>query len=181
MPIKEGIVGPIPEGKDEEEYDKERRRVMWAMPYGLYAVGSRDGDRRNMMTINLVAQVSFDPKWVGIAVEKEAVTHELIEGGGVFALNLLSREDRPIVRKFTKPVEVDAEAGTLNDFPFHDAAATGAPVLDQAVAYLDCELREKVESNSHTFFIGEVVDAGFQQDEDTEILRMEDTRMSYGG
>lgn len=181
MPVKEGIVGPIPEGAEAEDYDKLRRRVMWAMPYGLYVVGARDGERRNAMTINLVTQVSFDPKWVGISVEKEAYTHELVEGGGVFALNLLDREDRPIVRKFTKPVEVDEQERTLNGFAFHDGERTGAPVLDQAVAYLECEVKETVDAGSHTFFIGEVVDAAFQKDEDTPILRMEDTRMSYGG
>lgn len=180
MPLKEGTVGPIPEGHDPEDYDRLRRRVMWAMPYGLYVVGVRSGDRRNAMTLNLVTQVSFDPKWVGISVEQEAHTHELLDDGGIFALNLLDREDRPIVRKFTKPVEVDLDAGTLNGFPFHEGR-TGAPILDQAVAYLDCEVRERVDAGSHTFFIGEVVDAAFQRDEDTPILRMEDTRMSYGG
>lgn len=181
MPVKEGIVGPVPEGRDPEEYDRLRRRVMWAMPSGLYVVGSRDGERRNGMTLNLVTQVSFDPKWLGIAVETEAFTHELIEAGGVFALNLIDREDRAIVRKFTKPVEVDLDAMTLNGFPFHDAPVTGAPVLDQAVASVDCEVRERLRGESHTFFVGEVVDAGFQKDEETPVLRMEDTRMSYGG
>jgi hypothetical protein len=38
-----------------------------------------------------------------------------------------------------------------------------------------------VPCGTSTFFIGEVVDAGFQQDEATEVLRMEDTRMNYGG
>jgi flavin reductase (DIM6/NTAB) family NADH-FMN oxidoreductase RutF len=84
------------------------------------------------------------------------------------------------VRKFTKPVDVDAAASTSNGFPFH-AARTGTPVLDQAVAFLDCELRQAIEVGNHTLFLGEVVDSGFQQDEGVEILRMEDTRMSYGG
>ncbi|HVM39553.1 MAG TPA: flavin reductase family protein [Acidimicrobiia bacterium] len=180
MPIKEGIVGPIPEGRDEEEYDRLRRRVMWAMPYGLYVIGSRDGDRRNAMAANLVTQVSFEPKWVGVAIETHAVTHELVAAGGVFTVNLIDREDRPIIRKFTKPVDVDPAASTLNGFPFHDGV-TGAPILDQAVAFLECEVREKIEATSHTFFVGEVVEAAFQKDEETPILRMEDTRMSYGG
>ena len=69
---------------------------------------------------------------------------------------------------------------TLNGFPFHDGL-TGAPILDQAPAYVDCEVRQTVEVGHHSLFIGEVVDAGFQADEDTEVLRMEDTRMNYGG
>jgi flavin reductase (DIM6/NTAB) family NADH-FMN oxidoreductase RutF len=180
-----GPIGPFPAsvGDDDEsrsDYDKLRRRVLWSLPYGLYVLGSRDGERRNGMTINWVTQVSFDPKLVGVGVEKTALTHELVVAGGVFSLNTISREDRAIVRRFTKPVEVDLAAMTLNGFPFHDGA-TGAPILDQAPAYVDCAVRQAVDVGGHTFFIGEVVDAGFQHAEDTEVLRMEDTRMSYGG
>jgi len=179
-----GPVGPYPPGVEgpeaEDEYDRLRRRVLWSLPYGLYIVGSRAGERRNGMTINFVSQVSMNPKLMGIGVEAEAVTHGLITEGGVFALNTINREDRAIVRKFTKPVEVDAEASTLNGFPFHDGL-TGAPILDQAVAYVDCEVRQALDLGDHTLFIGEVVDAGFQADEDTDVLRMEDTRMNYGG
>lgn len=179
-----GPIGPYPPGVDgddaQEDYDKLRRRVLWTLPYGLYIVGSRAGDRRNGMTTNWVSQVSFEPKLVGIGVEKPAFTHELISEGKVFTLCTVAREDRAIVRKFTKPVEVDLDASTLNGFAFHDGVS-GAPILDQAPAYLDCEVRQEVDCGGHTFFIGEVVDAGFQADEDTPVLRMEDTRMNYGG
>ncbi len=181
MPVQSGPVGPFPAGAHPEEYDKLRRRVLWTMPSGLYVVGSTDGgERRNGMTLNWVTQLGFDPKLLGIGIEREAFTHELVTAGGVFSLNLLDREDRAIVRKFTKPVEVDLGAKTLNGFPFRDGA-TGAPILDQAVAYLECEVRQTVETGSHTLFIGEIVDCGFQKDEDTPVLRMEDTRMNYGG
>ena len=177
-------IGPFPAGvetdEQQEAYDKLRRRVLWKMPYGLYVVGSRAGDRRNLMTLNFASQVSFEPKLVGVGVEKEAFTHELIAEGGVFSLNILSREDRAIVRKFVKPVE-EGPDGTLNGFAVH-LGRTGAPILDQAVAYVDCEVRNPVDCGGHTFFIGEVMDAAFQvEDEETEVLRMEDTRMSYGG
>jgi flavin reductase (DIM6/NTAB) family NADH-FMN oxidoreductase RutF len=180
MPLSSGPVGPFPDGADPEEYDRLRRRVLWTMPSGLYIVGSRSGERRNGMTCNWVTQLGFDPKLLGVSVEKDAVTHELISEGAAFALCIVDREDRAIVRKFTKPVEVDVEARTLNGFPFHDGA-TGAPILDQAVAYADCEVRSTVDVGSHTLFLGEVVDAAFQKPEDTAVLRMEDTRMNYGG
>jgi flavin reductase (DIM6/NTAB) family NADH-FMN oxidoreductase RutF len=180
MPVQEGIVGPIPEGADAEEYDKRRRRVLWKMPSGLYVIGSRLGDEHNLMTANWVTQVSFNPKLVAVSVEQAAVTHRLIRSGRVFAVNIVDREDRAIVRKFTKPVEADLAAQTLNGFPFH-VGRTGAPILDQAVAYVDCELRQEVEVGNHALFIGEVADAAFQKDEDTAVLRMEDTRMNYGG
>ncbi len=178
MPVQSGIVGPVPEGRDAEEYDKLRRRVLWTMPAGLYVIGSRAGERRNAMTANWAAQVSSDPKLLAVSVEKPALTHELIGEGRVFSVNVLDREDRAIVRKFTKPVEVDGQA--LNGFPFHDGP-TGAPILDQAVAWVDCRVHSSVDLGSHTLFLGEVVDAGFQKPEDTPVLRMEDTRMNYGG
>ena len=180
MPLQTGIVGPVPEGRDAEEFDKLRRRVLWTMPSGLYVIGSRAGERRNAMTLNWATQVSANPKLVAIGVEKGALTHDLIAEGRIFSLCVIDREDRAVVRKFTKPVEVDLAGHTLNGFGYHDGR-TGAPVLDQAPAWLDCEVRHEVATGGHTFFIGEVVDAGFQKDEDTPVLRMEDTRMSYGG
>lgn len=180
-----GPIGPYPErvGDDDaarEDYDKLRRRVLWTMPSGLYVLGSRAGDERNLMTINWVTQVSFDPKLVGVGIEKTAVTHRLVADGGVFSVNLIGRDDRTIVRKFTKPCAWDPEASTLNGFGVHDGAS-GAPILDQAAAYVDCRVHQPVDVGGHTFFIGEVIDAAFHGDEDTPMLRMEDTRMSYGG
>ena len=125
----------------------------------------------------------LDPvsKWLGVAVEREAFTHELIAASGVYALCLIDRDDRAIVRKFTKPVAVDLEARTLNEFAYFDGSVTGAPVLAQAVAYVECEVRQPVEVGNHTLFLGEIVNAAFLKDEETPVLRMEDTRMNYGG
>jgi len=85
---------------------------------------------------------------------------------------VIDREDRAIVRKFTKPVKVDLAASTLNGFAFH-TAVTGAPILDQAAAFLDCVVRERVVAGDHTLFVGEIVDCAFQKPEETEVLRME--------
>jgi flavin reductase (DIM6/NTAB) family NADH-FMN oxidoreductase RutF len=182
MPTKEGPVPPFPPGVDPDEYDRLRRRVLWKMPSGLYVIGATDAaERRNAMTLNWATQMSFDPKWLGIGVERAALTHELLDAGRVFSLNLINREDRAIVRKFTKPVDVDLGARTLNGFPYVDGAVTGAPVLAQAVAFLECEVRHTVDIGNHTLFLGEIVNAAFLRDEETPVLRMEDTRMNYGG
>ena len=177
----EAPVGPFPPGVDPLDYDKLRRRVLWTMPYGLYVVGCRAGERRNGMTLNFASQLSMDPKLVGISVEQAALSHELITQGQAFSLCVIDREDRAIVRKFVKPVEVDDAARTLNGFAYHDGAVTGVPILDQAVGWLECQVRQAVTCGGHTLFIGEVVNCGFQKPEDTPVLRMEDTRMNYGG
>jgi flavin reductase (DIM6/NTAB) family NADH-FMN oxidoreductase RutF len=173
------IVGPIPEGQDPEAYDRLRRRVLWSMPTGLYVMGSRHEDRQNLMTLDWATQVATEPKLVAVSVDQAARTAELVAAGGVFALSLLDRSDRAIVRKFVKPVE-RRDDGTLNGFPVWQAA-TGAPILERAVAWLDCEVRQGIDVGSHTVFLGEVVHAGATGEEELPVLRMEDTRMSYGG
>lgn len=180
MPAPRSPVGPFPSGRDPEEYDRLRRRVFWTMPAGIYVVGSRDGDRLNAMTCNWAVQLATAPKLLGVAVEHTAVTHQLISTGRCFALSILARHDRAVVRRFVKPATAVIANGTLNDVPFF-TAVTGAPILRSAVAWLDCRLESETPFGSHTLFAGEVVDAGFEQAEDTAVLRMEDTRMSYGG
>ena len=181
-----GPTGPYPSEVETDEqradYDKLRRRVLWKMPSGLYVIGSRGSEpgAKNLMTANWVTQLAFDPKLVGIGIERSALTHQLIETGECFSVCFVDREDRAIVRKFTKPVAVDVAAHTLNGFEYVERT-TGAPILAQSVAFLDCELRERVPTGGHTLFIGEIVDCGFLRDEDTPVLRMEDTRMNYGG
>ncbi len=183
------VVGPVPTGKDPEVYDRLRRRVLWSMPSGLYVVGTHASGRRNLMTVSWATQVAMSPKLVGIGVETGAVTHELLVQGRVFALSILPRSERAIVRRFAKPVSesiVDdtTGVGTMHGEPVH-AATTGAPILDVSVSWLDCELRHVLALGSHSWFVGEVVDCGESPDEsvepDAEVLRMEDTRMNYGG
>jgi len=154
----------------------------------LYVLGSRAAERRNAMTISWATQVSIRPKQIGVGVLNESRTHELISAGGVFALSIMHRDDRALVRKFVKPVpesapadsKVGAWSGSLNGVAFR-TATSGAPVLSQALAYVDCELRHALELGDHTFFVGEVIDARFLADEAAPVLRMEDTRMNYGG
>jgi flavin reductase (DIM6/NTAB) family NADH-FMN oxidoreductase RutF len=153
------------------------------MPHGLYLLGSRSGDRRNLMTTTWVTQVSHDPKLVGASVEREALTHELIANGRCFTVSLLDRTDRAVVRHFVRPAVFDDKDATLSGMHFFDAQVSGAPIPAVAVAWIDCSLERSVELGSHTLFIGQVVDASVRDDQAglTELLRVEDTRMNYGG
>ncbi len=116
------------------------------------------------MTVSWVTQVAQAPKMVGVGVERGARTHELLVAGGVFTLSLLARRDRALVRRFVKPVQdvdIDEETGrgSMNDVPVR-RASTGAPFLDGAVAWIDCEVRHTLPLASHSWFVGEVVDCG---------------------
>lgn len=155
---------------------------MWAIPTGLYLLGTRSGERRNLMTTSWVTQVARDPKLLGVSVERHAVSSELIRTGRCFSLNLIPRSRRELVRRFVRPAEHDPTAHTLGGEPYRDAQVSGAPIVLAAAAWLDCSLEREVDLGTHTLYIGEVVDAAFAEPPgDFEVLRMEDTRMNYGG
>jgi flavin reductase (DIM6/NTAB) family NADH-FMN oxidoreductase RutF len=190
------VVGPVPTGRDPDGYDRLRRRILWALPTGLYVLGSRAGEERNLMTISWVVQLATRPKLVGVGVETGSVTSGLIASGEVFALSILPREARNVVRRFVKPVRestVDAPAGTgTMQGEAIRLAPSGAPVVASAAAWIDCAVRHRVDMGSHTLFVGEVTDCGLgapglpgadgEADQVlADVLRMEDTRMSYGG
>lgn len=163
----------------EQVPDETINKVMWSIPNVLCLVGSADGEEWNAMTTSWVTQVAMEPVLVAIGVDKKAVTHRLIADGGSFTINLWDREDtRPFV-KFSKPATRDGN--TLNERPVR-LGVTGTPIFEEAVAYADCRVWKSVDCGTHTLFLGEVVDAGFQNDgEDVPVARMEDTRMKYGG
>jgi flavin reductase (DIM6/NTAB) family NADH-FMN oxidoreductase RutF len=180
-----GSPGAAPAGEEREDaLDRHRRRVLWSMPTGLYLVGSREGEEVNLMTANLVVQVCVEPKLVGVALERDSVTARLVSGGGGFSISLLERNDRDVVRRFVKPVTEVTYApsgGTLRAMSGHPVTEVGSgrlPVLASAAGYVVCALTRVDHLGSHVWCVGEVVEVG---GEPGEVLRMEDTRMHYGG
>jgi flavin reductase (DIM6/NTAB) family NADH-FMN oxidoreductase RutF len=152
-------------------------KVTWKIPNALALVGSASGDEWNAMTTSWITQLSMEPVLVWIGVDNKAVTHRLISEGGSFTINLWSAEDtRPFV-KFSKPADRDGD--TLNGRPVR-LSKSGAPVFEEAIAWMDCEVRESHDLGTHTLFIGEIVDAGINDDEQ-RAAAMSDTRMKYGG
>jgi flavin reductase (DIM6/NTAB) family NADH-FMN oxidoreductase RutF len=154
-------------------------QVLWRIPNVLCLIGAGSGEEWNGMTASWVTQVAMEPVLVAVAVDRTALTHRLIREGRCFSVNLWSREDtRPFV-KFSKPAH--REGCTLNGRPVR-LGATGAPIFREAIAFLDCRLWKEVDCGTHTVFLGEVADCGFQGDgEGHAVARMEDTRMKYGG
>ncbi len=189
----------MPAGRDPEEYDRARRRALWALPTGLYVVGSRSGSRRNLMTCSWVMQVATSPKLVAAAIEASSVTLALIEESGWFSVSVLARADRSLIRRFVKPVEeveLDAEgrAVRMQGTPVTETVG-GVPRLASALVWLACAVRvpspaaasAASDGPSHRLVVGEVVDVGGPVSDGEvgegrpDVLRMEDTRMSYGG
>ena len=152
-------------------------KVTWKIPNALALVGSRAGDERNAMTTSWISQLSMEPVLIGVGVDNDAITHRLITDGGSFTVNLWNADDTKVFVKFSKPALDDGS--TLNGRPVR-AATTGAPVFEEAVAWVDCEVRHALDLGTHTLFVGEVVDAAIN-DGEARAASMADTRMKYGG
>ncbi|MGD9703899.1 MAG: flavin reductase family protein [Acidimicrobiia bacterium] len=157
--------------------DELLNKVTWKIPNALALVGSRAGDERNAMTTSWITQLSMDPVLIGVGVDNDALTHRLISEGGSFTVNLWDAEDTRVFVKFSKPATDDG--ATLNGRSVR-AATTGAPVFEEAIAWMDCAVRHRLDLGSHTLFVGEVVDAAIR-DDGARAASMVDTRMKYGG
>jgi flavin reductase (DIM6/NTAB) family NADH-FMN oxidoreductase RutF len=166
-----------------DEFDRQRRRVLWALPTGLYLIGSRFEESVNLMTANLVVQVCLEPKLVAVAVETKSVTADLLTRSGAFTVSLLARADKDVVRRFVKPVHevervADGTVRTMSGQEVHEVGEGRLPVLERAIGHILCRVVRQDPLGSHILFIGEVVEVG---GEPADVLRMEDTRMHYGG
>ena len=96
---------------------------------------------------------------------------------GLDWLGTMDGEDTRVFVKFSKPASRDGN--TLNGRPVR-TEATGAPVFEDAIAWMDCLVRQSIDFGTHTLFVGEVVAAGIE-DDDQRAAAMSDTRMKYGG
>ncbi|MGA9278107.1 flavin reductase family protein [Ilumatobacter sp.] len=157
--------------------DELLNRVTWKIPNALALVGSAHDGERNGMTTSWITQLSMEPVLIGIGVDNDAVTHRLISGSGAFTVNLWDAENTRVFVKFSKPANDDGT--TLNDRPV-STAVTGAPIFDEALAWIDCAVRHTLDLGTHTLFVGEIVDASINDDDATP-ASMNDTRMKYGG
>ena len=157
--------------------DQLVNRLTWKIPNALALIGSRAGNERNAMTASWITQLSMEPVLIGVGVDNTAVTHRLISEGGSFSVNLWNADDTRVFVKFSKPATY--ADGTLNGRAVREAT-TGAPVFEEAIAWMDCEVRHAFDLGTHTLFVGELVDGAIQAD-DARSASMSDTRMKYGG
>jgi flavin reductase (DIM6/NTAB) family NADH-FMN oxidoreductase RutF len=80
--------------------------------------------------------------------------------------------------KFSKPARY--EDGKLNERPVRPGR-TGSPIFEEAIAWMECEVRHSTDLGTHTFFVGEMVDAGLPSPDVEKAAAIGDTRMKYGG
>ena len=134
-----------------------KKTALRMIPYGIYVLTAEDADGNiAAATVNWVTQTSFDPPLVAIGVKADSGAYALIKKTGNFALNMLGKGQQGPAFAFFKPVERDGN--TVSGEPFH-AGANGAPILDNAIASVECKLAEIVERGDHHIVVGEVTEA----------------------
>ena len=162
-----------------------KKTALRMIPYGLYVLTGRTGDGRvSAATVNWVTQVSFEPPLVVVGVKADSSAHGVIKEARAFALNILGKGQQGAAFTFFKPAAV--EGNTVSGEPFR-LGSTGAPLLDNAPAFVECKLVDTVERGDHSVFVGEVVDAGVARapegraDDATLWLRDLGEKTFYGG
>ena len=126
--------------------------------YGMYIIGSREGERLNGQVANTVFQITSEPPTVAVSINKSNLTHDFIKDGRVFTASILCQET-PLSFighfGFKSGKDMDKLASTN-----YKIGVTKAPiVLDNAVAYLEAEVIQDVDVGTHTIFIGRIVAA----------------------
>lgn len=164
--------------------DRRRRRVLWKLPTGLYLLATGVGPEWNLMTLSWATQVATEPRAVAVSVEREARSARLLERDGVFAVVLIRRTEREWARRFAKPAVVEGGGGSapvLSGVPCR-VGPLGLALPEAAPAWVACRVSALHELGSHVLVVGALEDAAFgEAGEDFDVLRMEDTRMHYGG
>jgi flavin reductase (DIM6/NTAB) family NADH-FMN oxidoreductase RutF len=162
-----------------------KKTALRMIPYGLFVLTARSDDNRTATgSVNWVTQSSFEPPQLVVCVRKDSFLHKVIEEAGSFALNAVGKGQSAMAVRFFKPAEVDG--GELGGFPF-ELGSTGAPIITDAPACLECEVVGFVTTGDHSVIVGEVREAYADLDgdkrPDESILMLNDLEgdIFYGG
>jgi flavin reductase (DIM6/NTAB) family NADH-FMN oxidoreductase RutF len=138
-----------------------KKTALRMIPYGLYVLTAENEEGQVAAAgISWVTQTSFNPTLIVLGVKQDSLIHQLIKETDTFALNVLAKGQGELAFAFFKPTV--REGQTINGQPFH-SGESGAPILENVPAFIECELRESVEIGDHSVFVGEVVNAGLNR------------------
>ena len=132
---------------------EEFKRILGHWASGVAIVASTGADGKPCgLTANAVASVSLKPPLVLVCIEHSADTHDCVRDSGYFSVNVLESSHERLARRFSA-WEVGAK---FEGIAFHPET-TGAPVLDEALAWVDCRVTAQHDGGDHTIFVGEVL------------------------
>ena len=130
------------------------RRVMGHFVTGVSVVTALDGDRPFGITVNALSSVSLQPPLVMVALDRRRFLTPIVRAGGRYAVNILGEDQQALSDCFAgAPVTPGRE-----DFcgaAWHPGP-TGLPLLDGAIATLECTVVETFSAGDHDLFIGHV-------------------------
>jgi flavin reductase (DIM6/NTAB) family NADH-FMN oxidoreductase RutF len=125
------------------------------LSYGVYVVGVAAGDRRDGFTAAWVMQASFDPLLLAVSINSSNASYELLHAGGGFTVNILKQGQLDLARRFgTRSGRNEDKLAGIRWRP----GRTGAPILEQALGYLDCQIAGRHRAGDHELVLGHVVD-----------------------
>jgi flavin reductase (DIM6/NTAB) family NADH-FMN oxidoreductase RutF len=161
------------------------------MPYGLYIIGSHGSDNINGMMADWTMQVSFEPRLIAVSLERNSTTLRNLRESGFFTVNMLGADQRGLAVKFCQPrqaskIEGRSEGASaviydkMAGVPYQMGALSDCPVLDEAVAYVECQVHEIVDLGDHALAIGLVLDGAILR-EGQEPLTNRILGWSYAG
>lgn len=109
-------------------------------------------------TANSFSSVSLDPPLVLVSVAKSAYGLSIFSESKGFAINILSEQQRDLSNRFaSRGTDKFSGVGRY-------AGSTGAPLLDDVVAWFDCENYQQVDAGDHVILIGKVLDYSYNTD-----------------
>ena len=126
-----------------------QRQIMGRFATGVTVVTTRYGEQISGMTANAVMSLSLDPPLIVVSVDRQSNMHGHLTQSQCYAINVLKHNQEDLSRRFAKPGPKDFSDLKLT------VAETGAPILVDALAYVDCRVVEVVPAGDHDMFIGE--------------------------
>lgn len=132
---------------------EEYKDALSRFPSGITVVTTASGGRLHGMTASSFASVSLHPPLILVVLDNASQTRSLVLEAGTFAVNVLSEHQEEISRTFAR-----REDKSFDDLP-HGFGATGAPLLEGAIAWIECRVERVVDGGDHQIVVGEVVAA----------------------
>ena len=145
---------------------QDYREVLTRFATGVTVVTTleqTDGDPQPWgTTVNSFTGISLDPPLVLVSIGRERSIHPIIERTGRFGVNILGEGSQQISDCFAgAPSPLPRQAFCNADYQLSRA---GLPVLEQAIAYLSCDVDRVIEAGDHTIYLGKVIETACRDD-----------------
>jgi len=163
----------------DNDYSTQLRLALRSFHHGLHVLTSGQGAAAHAATVTWAMQISLKPRRVAVGLRKDSHIYPIVREHGVFALNVVGEGQEALAATFFKYVPADDQRFAA--YSFVDGALTGAPLLLDAVAWLECRVVEETNTaGDHGLFIADVLAGGVHQTP-VKALSLAATGWSYGG